>query len=266
MLKKTLLSGAGAMLLAGFLFGTDTVSYLTTSAGWVRDSVKESVPLEFEIERARNLVKELTSDVEKNMGTIATEEVQVERVKKQIQQLQETLSNDRLGILRLQSELSTDKQVFEFGGKTFSKEQVKSDLANRFEQFKTNEATLTSLNDIRQAREKGLAAAQEKLQGMLAAKRKAEVDIQNCQARLQMLQAAQTTSAVTVDDSRLSRAKNLISDVQTRLDVAAKRLAAGSEIRSEIKLDDPATENIEDKVADYFNLPGSKTSQNVATR
>ena len=165
MLKKSLFSGAGLMLLAGFLFGTDTVSYFTTSASWLRDSVKESVPLEFEIERARTLVKDLSSDVEKNMGTIATEEVQVEKVKKQIQQLQETLSNERLGILRLQEELSTDKDNFEFSGKTFTKEQVKTDLANRFERFKTNEATLTSLNDMRTAREKGLAAAQQKLQG-----------------------------------------------------------------------------------------------------
>jgi chromosome segregation ATPase len=266
MLKKTLLSGAGAMLLAGFLFGTDTVSYFTTSANWVRDSVKESVPLEFEIQRARNLVKDLTTDVEANMGTIATEEVQVERVKKQIQLLQDTLSTERLGILRLQNELSSDKQVFEFGGKTFTKEQVKSDLANRFEQFKTNEATLTTMNEMREAREKGLSAAREKLQGMLAAKRKAEIDIQNCQARLQMLQAAATTSAVSIDDSRLSRAKNLISDVQVRLDVASKRLAAGTEVRSEIKLDDPASADIENKVADYFNLPGSKASQSVATR
>ncbi len=266
MLKKTLLSSAGAMLLAGFVFGTDTVSYFTTSAGWVRDSVKDSVPLEFEIERARTLVKDLSTDVEKNMGTIATEEVQVEKVKKQIQQLQETLSTERVGILRLQTELSTEKDHFEFAGKTFTKEQVKTDLANRFERFKTNEATLTSLTDMRQAREKGLTAAQEKLKGMLAARRQAEVDIQNCQARLAMLQAAQTTSAVTLDDSRLSRAKSLISDVQTRLDVASKRLAASTDVRSEIQLDDPKSQNIEDKVAEYFNLPGSQVGQAVAAR
>ena len=266
MLKKSLISGAGLMMLAGFFFGTDTVSYLTTSAGWMRDSVKESVPLEFEIERARNLVKDLSADVEKNMTTIAREEVEVEKVKKQVQQILDTQASDRVGILRLQSELSTEKDAFEFAGKTFTKEQVKTDLANRFERFKTNEATLTSLTSMRTAREKSLAAAQEKLKGMLAARRQAEVDIQNCQARLQMLQAAQTTSAVTVDDSRLSRAKNLISDVQTRLDVATKRLNAGIDTKSEIQLDDPAAENIEDKVADYFHLPGSKAGQNVAAR
>lgn len=266
MLKKSLFSGAGLMLLAGFFFGTDTVSYLTTSMGWMRDSVKESVPLEFEIERARNLVKDLSADVEKNMTTIAREEVEVEKVKKQIQQMLDTQANDRVGILKLQSALSTETDSFEFAGKTFTKDQVKTDLANRFERFKTNEATLTSLSGMRTAREKSLAAAQEKLKGMLAARRQAEVDIQNCQARLQMLQAAQTTSAVTVDDTRLSRAKNLISDVQTRLDVATKRLNAGVDTKSEIQLEDPASENIEDKVAEFFNLPGSKASQNVAAR
>ena len=46
----------------------------------------------------------------------------------------------------------------------------------------------------------------------------------------------------------------------------SKRLNASSEVRSEIQLDDPAAADIEDKVADYFNLPGSKTSQNVAAR
>jgi hypothetical protein len=187
-------------------------------------------------------------------------------VKKQIQQLLDTQAGDRLGILRLQTELSTEKDSFEFAGKTFTKEQVKTDLANRFERFKTNEATVASLTSMRTAREKGLAAAQEKLKGMLAARRQAEVDIQNCQARLRMLEAAQTTSSITVDDSRLSRAKDLISDVQTRLDVATKRLEAGRETQSEIKLDDPASENIEDKVAEFFNLPGSKASQNVAAR
>jgi chromosome segregation ATPase len=266
MIKKTLLSGAGAMLVAGFLFGTDAVSYVTTSANWIRDSVKDNVPLEFEIERARNLVKELAADVDQSMDAIAKEEVEVEKVKKQLSQLLQTQNDDKQGILRLQNELSSGKDSFEFSGRVFTQAEVKADLANRFERFKTNDATVASLQQIQQAREKGLKAAQEKLEGMLAAKRKAEVDIQNCQARLQVLEAAQTTSAVTIDDSRLSRAKNLISDVQTRLDVAGKRIAAGSQIRSEIQLENAGSENIEQKVADFFNLPGSKASQNVATR
>jgi hypothetical protein len=265
MIKKTLLSSAAAMMLAGFFFGTDTVSYFTTSIDSIRDSVKGSVPLEFELERARNLVKDLAADVDQSMGTIAQEEVELDRLKKQIEETLQTQATERVSILRLQNELATEKTSFEFGGKTFTEAEVRTDLTNRFERFKTNEETLKSLNDIQTAREKGLTAAREKLQGMLAARRKAEIDIQNCEARLKMLEAAQTTSAVTIDDSRLSRTKNLISDVQRRLDVASKRLSASTEIVSEIPLDKPASENIEDQVADFFQLPDAP-AQNVVAR
>jgi chromosome segregation ATPase len=232
MIKKTLMATAGAAMLAGMLLGTESVSYFTTSANWVRDSVKQSVPLEFEIERARNLVKELSSDIQQSMHTIAKEEVEVERLTKQIKQLQETRASERLGVLKLQSELSSNKQSFEFGGKAFTVSQVKEDLSNRFERFKTNDATLESLAEIQSARQKSLDAARQKLDGMLA--------------------AAQTTSEVTLDDSRLSRAKNLIADVQTRLSVATKQLEATSRLQSEIPLHQPAESDVVDQVTEYF--------------
>jgi chromosome segregation ATPase len=252
MIKKAMMATAGAAMLAGVMFGTESVSYFTTSANWLRDSVKQSVPLEFEIERARNMVKDLSSDIEQSMHTIAKEEVEVEKLTKQIQQLQETQTGERLGLTRLQNELSSNKQSFEFGGKVFTVSQVKADLSNRFERFKTNDATLASLAEIQQARQKSLEAARQKLEGMLASKRKLEVDVQNCEARLNMLAAAQTTSEVSLDDSRLSRARSLISDVQTRLSVATKQLEATSRLQSDIPLDKTSDENVVDQVTEYL--------------
>src|SRR5690606_27790356 len=100
-------------------------------------------------------------------------------------------------------------------------------------------------------------AARQKLEGMLAAKRKLEVDVQNCEARLNMLAAAQTTSEVTLDDSRLSRAKNLISDVQTRLSVATRQLEASSRFASEIPLNEPTNDDVVDQVTEYFRSTSS---------
>src|SRR5687767_7939143 len=98
MFKKTLMAGAGATLLAGMLFGRDAVSYVTTSAGWIQDSIKDSVPLEFEIERARNMVQDLVPEIEKNLTVIAKEEVEIERVQRQIEQLDGTQANERLNL------------------------------------------------------------------------------------------------------------------------------------------------------------------------
>ena len=80
MIRKAILGAAVVVLAAGFFFGRDVFSYATTSVGWVKGSVKNSVPIEFEIERARKMVKNLVPDIRKNMHTIAQEEVELERL------------------------------------------------------------------------------------------------------------------------------------------------------------------------------------------
>jgi hypothetical protein len=253
MIKKALIGGAGACLVAGFLFGTDALSYVTTSAGWVKDSVKDSVPLEFEIERARQMVKDLVPDIENNMHVIAKEEVEVERLQKQIEQAEKDQVLDQTGLIRLKSDLESGKSVFKYAGRSYTADQVKLDLANRFDRYKTKDATLASLRDIHQARQKSLEAARQKLEGMLAARRKLETDVANCEARLKMVEAAQTTSEFSFDDSRLGRAKELISDIKTRLDVAAKMIDAKDSLHSEIPLNEAAPDDIVDEVTEYFS-------------
>ncbi len=91
MIKKTLVAVAGFCLLSVLFFGRDAASYVRTSFGWVKDSVRSSVPVEFEIERARRMVKDLVPDIRKNMHIIAQEEVEIERLDKQIAQTEVTM-------------------------------------------------------------------------------------------------------------------------------------------------------------------------------
>ena len=262
MVKKSIIAGAVAVLLSAFLFGRDAWSYVSTSAGWVKDSVKSSVPMEFEIERARTMIKNLVPDIQKNMHVIAKEEVEVERLAKQIAQQEERLTADRSGILRLKSDLASERDRYEYAGRVYTVSQVKQDLGNRFERYKTADATLGSLRDIHTARQKSLDAARQKLEGMLAAKRQLEVDVENLEAKLKMVEAAQTTSEFTFDDSRLSRCKELIGELRTRLDVAAKMVDAKDSFQSEIPLTEPVSDDIVDEVTEYFQGGSSR----VATR
>ena len=50
MIKKTLVAVGGMSLLMVLFFGRDAVSYVRTSFGWVRDSVKSQVPVEVAID------------------------------------------------------------------------------------------------------------------------------------------------------------------------------------------------------------------------
>lgn len=253
MVKKMILGGAGAGLVCLAFFGREAVSYVGTTAGWFKDSVKNSIPVEFEIDRARRMVKDLVPDIRKNMHVIAQEEVEVERLDKQIAAAECRQEKDRSDLMRLKADLATGKERFQYAGRSYSADQVKIDLANRFERYKTHDATLASLKDMHQARQRSLEAARDKLEGMLAAKRKLEVDVEHLEARLKMVEAAQTTSDYKFDDSQLSRAKELITDLRTRLDVAEKMVNSEGYLRDEIPLAEPAPENIVEEVTDYFD-------------
>jgi hypothetical protein len=106
---------------------------------------------------------------------------------------------------------------------------------------------------MHQARQRSLEAARQKLEGMLAAKRQLEVDVEHLEARLKMVEAAQTTSDYKFDDSQLSRAKELVSDLRTRLDVAEKLVNTEDYLRDEIPLTESAPENIVEEVTEYLN-------------
>jgi phage shock protein A len=257
MIKKLIILGTVGTVLGVFFVGRDAISYIRTSCGYIRQSAQEAVPIEFQIERARGLIKDLVPEVRKNMHVIAKEEVEVQRLEQQITDAEARLAKEKDQIIRLKSDLADAKQVYHYASRTYTPTEVKTDLTNRFERFKTADATLASLKEIRNAREKSLEAARQKLEGMLAAKRQLQVEIENLEARSQMIAAAQTTSNYQFDDSRLGHVKELIANLKTRMEVAEKLVNAEVNFHDEIPLDKPNAEDIVEQVTEYFAPPAA---------
>jgi hypothetical protein len=252
MFKKGILIGAGVLVLLGLLFGREGFSYAKTSLGWVRQGVRDAVPVEFEIGRARQMIKDLDPEIHKNMHLIAKEEVEVSHLRDHLATAEKNLAKNKADIQRLTGDLERGDSSFVYCGKSYTAKQVETDLARRFEQFKVKEATLLKLQQVLAARERGLTAGREKLKAMQAAKGQLEVDVANLDARLEMVKVAQSTSEFNFDDSRLSRTKDLVSDISARIDVAEKLVNADTSYAGEISLDEEETTNITEQVTKYF--------------
>ena len=261
MIKRAILGSGLAFVLALVFFGRDALSYVRTSVGCVKESVHNSVPIEFQIERARRMIKDLEPEVRKNMHLIAKEEVEVEKLQKHVADLDARLEKEEAELKKLHADVKSGKTAFEYGGRKYTAEQVRADLASRFDRLKTGQATLKSLREICSARTRGLDASRQKLEGMLAARRQLKVDVENLEARLQMVAAAKTTSNYQFDDSRLGRVKELVSNLRNRLEVAEKLVNAEVNFQDEIPLEKSTPENIVEQVTEYF---GPKTPHPAA--
>lgn len=259
MIKKVIVGTAATLLLGLFFFGRDMTSYVATTAQHMKDFVKGSVSTEFELDRARNLIVDLGPEIQKNMRAIAREEVEVARIEKQITDTEARLADQKQDILRLRGDLATGKEVFTYGRRAYTVEQVKLDLSNRFDRYQTGEKTLNSLQEKFNARSNALSAAQEKLQSLMAAKDDLEAEIESLEAQAEMVAAAEAANAYHFDDSKLGRVRQLVSDLQTRLDVEARIANSDNYYSGQIPLDEEAPGDIADRVSDYFQLDNPKT-------
>jgi peptidoglycan hydrolase CwlO-like protein len=183
--------------------------------------------------------------------------VAIEQLQKEIAKSETELGKRKGEILALKKDLDSENGTYRYAGRTFTQQDVKRDLAARFARFKTGEETLASRQQILASRHRGLEAAREKLEGMLGSKRDLEVQIEHLDARVKTLQAAQTASAVVLDNSQLSRAKQLIADLNRQLDVTEKMLDAEGRFTGVIPVeaDEAAPADLSREIDDYFGEP-----------
>ena len=169
MLKKVLLGSAILVGSGALLFGTSGVSYIKTGYHNLRDTIKEQIPLDVEISRVRDMIRELKPEIASNLKVIAREEVEVARLQREVQAKSESLVKSKQAILKLKDDVQSGAKFVSYGGKSWDMEQVKKDLASRFKNYQTQEATAEKVEKILSAREKNLEGARRKLDEMLAA-------------------------------------------------------------------------------------------------
>lgn len=223
-LKKIVLGSAIAAGLGGLLLGREAFSYLRTGAHNVRQAVKSAVPVEVEISRAHQMVAQLVPDVRQCMHVIAEQQVDLEHLQAGIARRETELGKQKGTILALRKDIGANKSTYSYAGHTYAGEEVRRDLATRFERFKAAEETLAADRQILAARQQMLKANQEKLDGMLQARKELEVRLEQLEARLQTVRAAETVSQLAVDDSNLGQVKKLLDDLNKQLDVQQRRL------------------------------------------
>jgi hypothetical protein len=245
----------GLGLVGGIIFGKDMVSYVKSSAKGVRMAVKDSVPIEFELRRARDMIEEIIPEMHANIRLIAQEEVEVAALKGEIEKGQAGLKDEENKIKTLRVALEQPRVEYTFAGRNYDRSEVKADLAARFEQFKESELVLASKVKLLDNREKQLTAAMQMLDKTRNQKRLLEDRIEGLASQYRLVKAASVGSQFQLDSSKIAQTEKLISEIQKRLDVAERVLAHESKFVEAIPVntvDTVAETDLVAQVDDYF--------------
>ena len=223
MVKKGLLSAA---LTAGGLylvFGTSAPSYVRTAFHKVRHSAKDSVPIQFAIDQARDEITQLEPAILENRETLARAEVDVEHLQREIAAVEKALEGERTTMMTLREGINTgDLRLAKNSSVRYTVDDAKADLAGRFDHYKNVNKILDEKRTTLKAREQAVQGASAKLMEMATMKRALATKLEQIQARLQAIEATQEKSEFTFDDSALSRAKATMADLEKRVEVKAR--------------------------------------------
>src|SRR5579871_2089041 len=128
MLWKAIKLGAittgGAAILGGLCLGSDLGSYVRTSFHEVRASVKDNIPIEFELRRARDLLDGVEPELHQNIRLVAEQEVEIANLKNDLRDGQQNLTAEKQRIEKLRNCLAGEQTSFEFGGLDFTRPQL----------------------------------------------------------------------------------------------------------------------------------------------
>jgi chromosome segregation ATPase len=217
---------AGSAAAAFFVFGEHTGSYLGTVASSMRESVRGKIPVEFELKRAERLVGEIDPQIENCRRDVARAEVELADLEQQIEDLSVAVSRDERKLKAGREVLATasvQQPVYELAGKRYDRQRVELDLARTLETHKSNVTILRGKRALRERQTQAVDAARTRLDAVRSQKTRLEDQIATLKLQKRQQDAmAATSSRFDLDDSALSKAKEVLSRVKKELDIAQR--------------------------------------------
>jgi chromosome segregation ATPase len=221
MVKKGLVGTALTGGLLALLFGTSAPNYVLTAFHKVRHSAQRAVPIEFEIDKARQEIAKLEPAIQDQMEVLVKAEFEAERLEKEIVAKREQLNQEGRELQALNERLKTG-DLHLTGGVAYTDKEIKNDLVRRMDYYKNLKSSLAAKQETLKVRQKNVIAARDGLTAMQAARRDLKVRLEGVEARLNQLKATRAQSEFSFDDSAVGKAKESVTELESRLEQMAR--------------------------------------------
>lgn len=244
-----------------------TWSYLKTGHSLIGKKIEENIPIEFEIERVGQLIKEENATVREQEREYALMEERCEKLAKEIQAEEKDLAQAERDLFRLRETLenSSGSQVT-IGEKTYAREEVDGEFKRRWDEYKARkkalEERLTNLKEYRS----DVSQHREQIDQKRREIQKLELVRQNLEDQKRLLESQGKSGTFAFDKSKLEEARQLAEELAAKMRAERK---ANQRLLSQHRIELPPEEGsaVEqfDKLFKYKKQTVSKPQEGAAT-
>src|SRR5947209_6722199 len=202
---------------------TNLCSYASTLWAKGTRAVKGQVPRQFELDRVRNEIEKLDSDVRALLGPIAEKQAAIKRLQREVEVAQANHKKMREDLLSLTRQVEAGTQQISIGGEEYTLDEAKAKLAHDFVSFKTLDASLKSRKELLAAQKQNVRLAHQQLAEIATQKRRFETRLAQLEANEEYLNLRGITTPLPFDQGRVADIKNTLDAVEQSQDVEKEK-------------------------------------------
>ena len=253
-MKTAIVGGVSALALGTLVLGTSWFSYFRTAKNEMTSAVEDAIPIEFQLKRAKDMLEnELEPEISKMKHAVAESQVAVEHLQANLDEKQETVTQRRAEIMTRNDQLKSKKTTFLVNDVSYTKSELEEDLGKRFDRFKTLEQTFKSEAKVLEAKRQAVVANEDKVEKLLGAREELRLQIEELEARVSAVKAAETVAESEFDDSKLSNIKELLDSLDAKVDVRERELSLEGKETDLIPVEtEESSKSVADSVDAYF--------------
>lgn len=223
LIKWGVIAVVATAVVGSLAFGRHAGSYLETAAQSFRDGVRDSIPIEFELEHAEDLIEDVEPQLEEALTELAQAHVDLERAREAAEGLEIQIARQEL---QLRGQIDPEAAVGAAHFGTGDGERLRNArLARVFDAYRANKRAFEQKLELIARQEQAVADAEDHVQKVRLEKRRLEQQIQDLRIKQRQLEALDaSTRTIDVDDTALSRARDVLDRLENRLDVQTRLL------------------------------------------
>lgn len=248
---KKILIGGGIIALVGFiLFGANAIGHVQHGVSWIRGQVNDSVPVEYELERARSLIDETAPQIRECKRVIAEKQVDIKSLTTSVLKLEDSHTLNIRRLKGYQERLGTKQVSYRVGSRNVARSSMEAAASRMLTRVRAEQEMLASKQERLVALSKGLSFAQTALENLLTTRTALESKVDVLETKLRQTEAMQAATVnIELDDSTLAQANEILEACEKRLSVAQQLIENEIPyIPVDIDLDVLATDDISEQI------------------
>lgn len=263
---KRLVLIAAILGIVGLVVAKNThlSSCIYTVTKMAEKQLKGSISPEFEIERLKNEIARLDSDVDRLIQQEAEMAVDLDSFKNKLKGREETLKQTKVNLVEFATKVKNSDSGFQFINVSYTPVTANKKLAADFQLYQSQEASVQSLRNLIAAKEKQYNSLVHKRNTFVTQKQTFQANVEQLEADWAELKNESNAPVSSFDTDRVAMIETGINELKRTIAIKQKEAEIRSEIPSFATSPAEATEPQIDPDVVLNALQNSAQNDNVA--